>query len=220
MSWNLVGPFAAVGLLAGVGGRLLLARLRRGVPLRLGPCEIAGAVLFGVLGARCGAGAVPGWWLPVPLAITVLGVPLAAVDLARRRLPDALTLPAYPLVGGALAAASLTSGEPGLLVGAVIGGLAFWLAHVLVHLRAPASLGAGDVKLAGSLGGVLGALGWPALVVAACLAALLTLLVAGVGRVSRQATWHAAAPHGPGLLAATWLVTVFPGSGSAVGLIG
>ena len=58
--------------------------------------------------------------------------------------------------------------------------------------------------LAGSLGAVLGALGWSALVVAAVLAAVVTASLA-VGRR------RAAAPHGPGLLLATWLVAAFPG---------
>lgn len=217
MSWDFLPLFAVVGLLAGTGGRLLLARLRRGVRLPAGPCELAGVLLFSLIGARWAAGAVPGWWVPIPLAVTVIGLPLVAVDLVRRRLPDALTLPAYLLVGGALAAASLAVGEPRLLAGAVLGGLVFWLVHLLVHLCAPASLGGGDVKLSGSMGVVLGAVGLPALVVAACLASVLTLLLAGIGRLSRQTPWRCGVPHGPGLVAATWLVAVFPGTGLEVG---
>jgi leader peptidase (prepilin peptidase)/N-methyltransferase len=86
----------------------------------------------------------------------------------------------------------------------VAGAGVFLAAHVLVRLVSPSAMGAGDVKLAGSLGAVLGAVGWPALVVGAALAAGITgLLAAG----SRAAT----VPHGPGLLASTWLVAAFPG---------
>jgi Flp pilus assembly protein protease CpaA len=123
-------------------------------------------------------GLLPGWWLPVPLVLGWLGVPLAAVDLARRRLPDALTLAAYPLLGAALAIAAL--GPPGgpLALRATVGLLVFGGAHALVHRLAPGGLGAGDVKLSGSLGAVLGALGWPALLLAPLGASAGTLALA------------------------------------------
>jgi leader peptidase (prepilin peptidase)/N-methyltransferase len=65
-------------------------------------------------------------------------------------------------------------------------------------------MGGGDVKLAGSLGAVLGAVGWPAMAVAAVLAAAGTALLAVARRTNH-------APHGPSLLAATWLIAAFPG---------
>ena len=153
---------------------------------------------------------LPWWWLPVPLLLAWLAVPLAAADLARRRLPDALTLPAYPVLGLAVALAAAGGPDPGLGPRAVLGVLLFGGAHAVVRVLVPATLGAGDVKLAGSLGAVLGALGWVALVVAAVLAAVITLLLA----VSRR---RAVAPHGPGLLLATWLVAAFPGGHLATG---
>jgi leader peptidase (prepilin peptidase)/N-methyltransferase len=153
---------------------------------------------------------LPWWWLPVPLLLAWLAVPLAAADLARHRLPDALTLPAYPVLGLAVALAAACGPDPGLGLRAVLGVLLFGGAHAVVRVLAPAALGAGDVKLAGSLGAVLGALGWAALVVAAVLAAVITLLLA-LGRR------RAVAPHGPGLLLATWLVAAFPGGHLATG---
>jgi leader peptidase (prepilin peptidase)/N-methyltransferase len=128
-----------------------------------------------------------------------LAVPLAASDLLWWRLPDGLTLPAYPLLGLALAVAAIARADVGLGVRAVLGALVFGGVHALVYVIAPRALGAGDVKLAGSLGAVLGAAGWSAFAVAATLAAGVTLLIALVRR-SR------AAPHGPGLLLATWLI--------------
>ncbi|HJQ06192.1 MAG TPA: hypothetical protein VJ872_12145, partial [Nocardioides sp.] len=73
------------------------------------------------------------------------------------------------------------------------------------------SLGAGDVKLAGALGAVLGAVSWVALPVAAAIAAVVTVALA----VVRRST--GGVPHGPGLLAAASLVAVFPGTGGEVG---
>jgi leader peptidase (prepilin peptidase)/N-methyltransferase len=194
--------FTLAGIAMGTAGRLLLARLTRGVVLRPPWCELASGAASAVLGWR--STALPWWWLPVPLLLTWLAVPLAAADLTRRRLPNALTLPAYPVLGMAIALAATCGPDPGLGPRAAIGILVFGGAHAVVRMVAPTALGTGDVKLAGSLGAVLGALGWPALVLAAALAAVITLLLA-VGR--RRAT----APHGPGLLLATWLVATFPG---------
>jgi leader peptidase (prepilin peptidase)/N-methyltransferase len=151
------------------------------------------------------AGALPGWWLPVPVLLTVVAVPLALADLRHLRLPDVLTLPAYPLFGAAVGAAALGGGGPSLALRAVAGALLFGGVHALVHRTAPQSLGAGDVKLSGSLGAVLGAAGWPALALAAVLAAPLSLAVAIVRRRGRV-------PHGPALLTATWLCVIFPGA--------
>jgi len=202
--------FALAGIVMGTAGRLLLGRLARGVVIRPPWCELAAGTASAVLGWRATAGLLPWWWLPVPLLLAALAVPLAAADLARRRLPDALTLPAYPVLGVAVALAAAIGPDPGLGLRAVVGVLLFGGAHAVVRMAAPNALGAGDVKLAGSLGAVLGALGWAALVLAAVLAAIITLFLA-VGR--RRPT----APHGPGLLLATWLVATFPGGRLATG---
>ena len=69
-----------------------------------------------------------------------------------------------------------------------------------MHLLAPASLGAGDVKLAGSLGAALAGLSWPAAALAAVLAGLLTR------GCSPWSPGRRLVPHGPGMLAAAWVV--------------
>lgn len=167
------------GAMAGAAGRHLLARLRRGAVFQPPWCELATAITSAVLGWRVAVGALPIWWLPVPLILCWLGVPLAAVDLAHHRLPDALTLPAYPLLATALTIAALhTPTPPALLLAAALGALLFGGAHLLVHRLTPTNLGAGDVKLSGSLGAVLGPLGWPALLLAPFLSALTTLALA------------------------------------------
>jgi leader peptidase (prepilin peptidase)/N-methyltransferase len=153
--------------------------------------------------ARWLAGAWPGWWLPVPVVLTVIAVPLALADWRHLRLPDVLTLMAYPLFGAAIGAAALGGGGPSLALRAAAGALLFGGAHALVARAAPGSLGAGDVKLSGSLGAVLGAAGWAALTLAAVLAALFSLAVAIARRAGRV-------PHGPALLTATWLCALFP----------
>jgi leader peptidase (prepilin peptidase)/N-methyltransferase len=183
-------------------GRLVLRwsvlRMRCRVPW----CELAAACLAAFSGWRAAVGQLPWWWLPVPLLLGWFAVPLVAADFRHRRLPDILTLSACPVLGLALAVAAVA--DPGLAPRALLGVIVFGGAHALVRLLAPGALGGGDVKLAGSLGAVLGALGWPALAVAAALAGCGTALLALVSRAR-------SAPHGPGLLAATWLVATFPG---------
>lgn len=213
MSWGIIVLAAVAGVLVGASGRLLLGRLRRGVRLRAGPVELACGVLFAVVAWR----GPPAWWLPVPLVLSAFAVLLAAVDLLRLRLPDALTLPAAGALGLALAAAAVVADDPALWWSAGLGALVFFGSHLLVHRLRPGSLGAGDVKLSGGLGGVLGAVGWPALAVGACLAAFVTLGLAVAARAFRVRAWSSGVPHGPGLLVATWLVAVFPGTGSGVG---
>ncbi|OBF44121.1 hypothetical protein A5787_13665 [Mycobacterium sp. 852002-50816_SCH5313054-b] len=114
---------------------------------------------------------------------------LSVYDVRQRRLPNALTLPgaAVILVGAAAAGRGLT---------ALAGAAALSGAYLLVHLLAPAAMGAGDVKLAIGLGGLAGCFGAPVWFLAALGAALLTALV-GVVRGVR------AVPHGPAMCLAT-----------------
>lgn len=65
------------------------------------PIPVVTAAGLTTLGATAVAvrwltGGWPGWWLPVPALLTVFAVPLALADLRHLRLPDVLTLPAYP----------------------------------------------------------------------------------------------------------------------------
>ncbi len=199
MLWSLI--FAAVGAGSALLARPLLRRAQAPVTAWAG----AGSAAFLVVVClRWQAGAWPVWWLPVPVLLTAFAVPLALADFKYRRLPDVLTLSAYPAFAAAMAVAA-GGGGPEIAVRAAGGAVVFGGAHALVHLLSPASLGAGDVKLAGSLGAVLAATGWPSVLLGAVLAALLSAALAAGGRRS------AAAPHGPGLLGAAWVFAVFAG---------
>jgi leader peptidase (prepilin peptidase)/N-methyltransferase len=209
----LVVTSTAAGVAAGAVGRRLLGRLSRGARVRPGWCEGAVAVLWLVVSAGAVYGRVPPWWVPVSLALAWFAVLLTATDLAHARLPDALTLPAYPVVAALLAVAAATGPGLELLPRAAAGALLLWAVHAMARVLVPASLGGGDVKLVGSLGAVLGALGWAALVLATVLAAVLTLVLRAVA----PRRWPGAVPYGPGMLGATWLVAGFP-SGAGVPL--
>ncbi|MGC7101221.1 prepilin peptidase [Amycolatopsis lurida] len=151
----------------------------------------------------------PWWWLPVPLAVVAIAVPLCVVDLRERRLPDALTLPAYPIFAAALAFAAIEGGA-GLPWGSLLGVVVFGGLHAVTHRVIPHALGAGDVKLTGSLGLVLGAAGWTAMVAVVVIAALVSAALGVLARIRGSPTWDDGVPHGPGLLIATSLVTLFP----------
>jgi leader peptidase (prepilin peptidase) / N-methyltransferase len=202
---------ALAGAAAGFAGQRLLGRLRRGTTVHIGWLAGGVALLWAVVGWRVGAGAVPGWWVPVPLALTWFAALLTATDLRHRRLPDALTLPAYPVVGAATVVAASTGGGWTVTTSALTGALAYCVLHAMVHLATPGSLGAGDVKLSGSVGAVLGAVGWPAMVLATALAASMTLVLRAVS----PRRWRDGVPYGPGMLAATCLVALFPGTALA-----
>lgn len=206
--------FAAAGAVAGTAARLVLARLRRGAVVRLGWCEAATAVLWGVTGRQLATGALPWWWLPPVLAVTWLAVPLTATDLLHRRLPDALTLPGFIAVATAIGLAAVFGGGLPLAAAAAAGGVVLLLLHAGAHLVNPASLGAGDVKLSATVGAVLGAVGWTAVLAGVVLAALVTLIVGALWRSSRHGI-----PHGPGLLAATCLFALCPAVGPVGGAL-
>ncbi|WP_134666323.1 MULTISPECIES: prepilin peptidase [unclassified Amycolatopsis] len=157
------------------------------VPVLLVMTKKAGAPVSAVLGittavaavavaaSRADAGALPAWWLPVAWLVSVLGVPLALADARHRRLPDVLTLPAYPAIALTLTLAALSGGGWRLAAGALLGCLLFGGTHLIVHRLSAGGLGPGDVKLAGSFGAVLGAVGGMAPAVAAVLAALVSV---------------------------------------------
>jgi leader peptidase (prepilin peptidase)/N-methyltransferase len=222
---------AVVGVLAGAGARVLLGRMRRGARVPPPWCELGVAALWAATGAAWAAGLLPTGWLPAVLGLGWLAVAAGAVDLRRSRLPNILTVPALPIALLFL----LPVGPAAVVRGA--GGAALAVAvHVAVHLVDRRAVGAGDVKLAAPLGAVLAAVAWPALALAAVVAALLTATAAVVGcvsgtvlgaapagapaRASPAAGWGVVGrpvPHGPSMLAATWLVTVGLLAGSAPG---
>lgn len=112
---------------------------------------------------------------------------LTVYDVRQRRLPNSLTLPGAVIVLTVATAAG--HGLPALL-----GGLALTTLYLLVHLTSAAAMGAGDVKLALGIGGLTGAFGLDAWLLAAVGAPLLTAswgIVRWRGRGS--------VPHGPSM---------------------
>src|SRR5579875_1320648 len=120
-------------------------------------------------------------------------VALSCYDIRQRRLPNWLTLP-----GAAVVPVAGLAGGHGLA--ALAGAAALTAAYLLVHLAAPAAMGAGDVKLALGLGALTGCFGVDVWLLAAIAAPLLTAVIGLIGRLA----WSAATvPHGPSMCVAS-----------------
>ena len=137
------------------------------------------------------------------IALILLVVPIALIDLEHRIIPNKLTLL------GALAALAIgtvldPSGEPARLIAAAAAG-GFLLLAALAY---PGGMGMGDVKLAGMMGLFLGSAVAPALLIA-----LLTGTVVGgviIARKGAAAGRKTAVPFGP-FLALGAVIAVFVG---------
>lgn len=123
-------------------------------------------------------------------AVLAWAAALSAIDILQNRLPNAWTLSgAAVMLGGA---AAFGRGWPALAGAVALAGL-----YLVVHLAAPAAMGAGDVKLALGLGALTGAFGVDVWALAALAAPLLTALV---GLARRRG---GPLPHGPAMCLAS-----------------
>ena len=172
--------------------------------------ELGTGAGFAVMALRFGLSPV----LPAFLLLAALAPALAVIDLRWRRLPDPLTLPAYPAAALLLAVGALAiPGAPRHFLGALAGMAAAWLFFALLAFVHPAGLGWGDVKLSGVLGLYLGWLG-AAAVAAGLLGAFVLAALAGLGLMAAgRATRKSQIPFGPFMLASA--IAVIAASGLA-----
>jgi leader peptidase (prepilin peptidase)/N-methyltransferase len=183
--------------------------------------ELIAAILFVAVTWRLSA-EEQGSAIPAYFYFTAIGLALAAIDLDVRRLPNAIVVPAYPVLAVLLAASAWWQGDWWSFARAIIGGaalFAFFLALVLVY---PAGMGFGDVRLAGIVGGVMAYLSWGAFLIGAFAGFLLGALT-GIGLIAvRQGGRRTAIPFGPFMIAGVF-VALFAGdelAGWYLGLIG
>jgi len=169
------------------GGRL-------GTPLVL---ELTTAAVLAVLAGRFAAQSEAAAFA----FLGVLGVALAAIDIAVQRLPDRLTLPAYPIVISLFAVAAVVGPDPGALPRALLGGAVLAGSFLVLALLRPGQLGTGDIKLAGLLGIALGWLGWPVLLIGSALGFVLLTLFSLAMLAARRVTLRSDVSFGPFMLA-------------------
>jgi leader peptidase (prepilin peptidase)/N-methyltransferase len=122
---------------------------------------------------------------------------LSFYDIRERRLPNWLTMPGAAIV---LAIAAVH----GRAVPAMLGAVALFAVYVVVHVVSPAAMGAGDVKLAISIGALTGTFGLDVWILAALGAPLLTAGWAVVAALRRSGP---TVPHGPSMCLAAVTAT-------------
>lgn len=143
---------AAAGLAAGRVGTAIADRFapprRRRMPLQ----ELCTAAACTAAAVRFGATLA----LMPALVAAVSLVTLSAIDLRTYRLPDAVNVSALGASLLAIAAESMTAGRPGTVAVSLVAGGGYAAALWATHTLRPGALGLGDVKLAATLGVLLG----------------------------------------------------------------
>ncbi len=169
--------------------------------------ELATAALFVVMAVRFGLDPV----LPAYLYLAAVGLALALIDLDCKRLPNALTLPSYPVVAALLGVGAALGSDSGDLVRALLGGVAMYAVYFTLCFAYPAGMGFGDVKLAGVLGMVTAWLGWGAWSIGLFLGFLFGGMFGVLVIAARRGDRKTAVPFGPFMLAGA-LVAILAGS--------
>ena len=170
------------------------------IPLRYPAVELATAVLFVAVTLRLGQlellTALPAflWFVAVALA-------LALIDLETGRLPDAIVLPAYPVLAVLLALSALLADDPAALLRALVGAAASFALFYSIALARPDGMGFGDVKTAGIVGGMLAFVSYPVLLVGVAAGFLLGATTGVAAMLSRRANRTSRVPFGPFMVA-------------------
>lgn len=148
-------------------------------------------------------------WFALPLiALAVATVPLFIIDVREHRLPNRITLPLIPVLVVLLAIAAWLTGEWDRFGRSLLAGLVLFAVYLILHLIYPSGMGLGDVKLAPSLGLLLGWVSWDAVLWGTFLAFLLSAVVSIGLLIARRATAKTAIAFGPFMLIGAWIVLV------------
>ena len=179
------------------------------IPLRT--ARIVGAaitaVTFGAL-ALC-FGLVP--ILPALLVFAAAATVLTLVDLAEKRLPNAVIFPVLGVIAVLLVPATWAAGTWWPLLWAVAGSAGMFAVYFALALISPSSMGMGDVKLALVIGLLVGWFGLNAWLFALLAAFLVGGVVALVALALRRVTLRGSIPFGPSMLAGALIAVLFVG---------
>jgi leader peptidase (prepilin peptidase) / N-methyltransferase len=234
LAWAVAGAVLGAAAGAALRGPVFRLSVPGGEPDRTA-CSRCGTAAGGRLAVRCrecGGAFGPPWVLEVVTAVVlallcarfadsaavlafaflgVLSVALSGVDIAVHRLPDKLTLPAYPALVLLLGLAAIFGHSGAALVRALLGGVALTCFYFLLAVLRPGQLGAGDVKLAGLTGLALGWLGWPVLILGAALAFVLSAFVSLGLLAARRISLRDSIAFGPFMLGGALIAILVSG---------
>jgi len=186
----------------------------RGCHAALGPpalsVELCTAVLIGALALRVH----PGLVLAAACWLALCAVPLAWIDAAVQRLPDALTIPAAAGTLLLLTLAAAAGGGWSRLLRAVAGGVALAGCYLAANLLRPAAVGRGDGKLSASLGALLAWAGWNVLAGGVAAGFLLAAVYGAALLALRRATLSHRIPFGPFMIAGAFVAILAAGPGT------
>ncbi|MDQ8707486.1 A24 family peptidase [Streptomyces sp. LHD-70] len=149
--------------------------------------------------------------LAVWLLITPPAIALAAIDLAVHRLPDAVTLPLAVTTAALLGITALLPTAQGSWTRALLGAVAFAGGYFALFLISPNGIGFGDVKLALTIGLVLGWHGWDAVLAGAFAGQLLAVLHGLVLAAAHKTGRKTQIPFGPGMLGGAYTTVLLAG---------
>ena len=190
---------------AGLTGWVRLQAACIGCGTRLGPRAWATATVAALASAFLAAALGPSLTLPLYVAMVVLGVLLAAIDLACKRLPHALVVPSIWVTGALFAIVAALTGEWGSWVRALIAGAILFVVFLGLWLVPGQGLGFGDVKLAALLGIFLGWLSWGAVLLGGMLPWLVNGPIVVSLLIARRVGRKTFLPFGPAMLAGAML---------------
>jgi leader peptidase (prepilin peptidase)/N-methyltransferase len=194
-------------ILAGIAGIVAGMALRRVVTAETD--APASAVLLGLATGMLASLTAwrfgPVWELPAYLYFAAVTVPLAVIDLRTLRLPNVLTLSAYPIVAVLLLLPALAEGSWSSYTRATLAGAIVLALFLVLHLVNPSGMGLGDVKLAGPMGAMLGWVSWQAVFAGVVIGFVLAGLTGIAMIVTRRANRKSALPFGPFMLTGAWI---------------
>ena len=196
---TVIAAALVVGCVAGLASRRLI-EIETDAPIRLWVPVLATGLLSAAVAWRLDWS----WSLPAYLYFAAISVPLAVIDLRTHRLPNQLTLTAYPALAVLLLLPALVDGQWTDLGRAGLGAAALLVFFALLHVINPAGMGLGDVKLAGPMGGILGWGSWTAVFAGTLVGFLLGAVVGLALMALKRANRKTALPFGPFMLVGAW----------------
>jgi leader peptidase (prepilin peptidase)/N-methyltransferase len=167
--------------------------------------EVACAVLFGVIAAQY----ADSWILPAYLVFTAAGLALSIIDLEHFLLPNRIVYPLSIAMVPLIAIGALGDDDWKGLLRAVIGGLLAFAFMFIVHVIYPRGMGFGDVKLAWTLGLVLGWISLGVVFLGLFLGFVLGAVIGLVLVVVTKAGRKTRVPFGPFLFVGTYIALLW-----------